>query len=423
MEQTIDVVANTASGSAARRHPRRFASGPEGALIRLQTRWPWVLAAALVGAMLGLMLTRGPVTYQTSAILQIVESSQDSGRTKQVAQTVERTVTSSTVVEDAAGARGILAADLTARMSAQWETDTDLVYVTVRGTDRQGVVNDANAVVTSLVGFYEVQTIAQIKELRSQGNKLLATGRLNNTSAEAARRSGIGSSVASQQGSASSGSTTVTLLDPAKQTAATGMSVPVAVVLGGFVGTALSGATALLLPFRRRKVRRAAEVPVLMPGVRGVSAADNGAAEVVGLFLESERSDLAVLAMEGAEDGATSFGADLVVLLEAHGVSAAVAHTPGTLNRSPPSGGTRNYSNLGEFAFLGRSARAETRRELGASALVLVTPAKSGVLSLLAGQGEVLAVVMARAGRQTVHELGGVARQLGHSDPTVVLLT
>ena len=72
---------------------------------------------------------------------------------------------------------------------------------------------------------------------------------------------------------------------------------------------------------------------------------------------------------------------------------------------------------------LGRSGRDQTRHKLSVSALVLVTTARSGSLSLLAGQSEILAVVLARSGAHSVEEVERVVEQLRHSDPTVVLVS
>ncbi|MCW2761485.1 MAG: hypothetical protein JWR85_1686 [Marmoricola sp.] len=386
-----------------------------------------MLAVAVLGALLGALMTRGLTTYETSALMQITDSSQDSARIKQVGQTVERTATSSAVVADAAEARGESTADLTARLNAQWETDTDVVAISVRGTDPQDVVEDANAVVDSLSAFYDRQTRAQIKVLSEQGNELLASGRLSNADAEAARRSGIGSALAARQANASAAATSVSLLDSATSAQSTGLSPTIAIILGAFVGVALSAAAALLLPFRRRTVRRASEVPVLLPGgVRGLEATDNGAADVAGLFLESERSDLAVVAMEGTEQAAASFGADVAALLQAHGLSTALKDategTPEAAKKSQPKGGAAT-SKLTAFKSMGRSGRAATRSELGATALVLVTTATAEPLSLLSGQGEVMAVVVARTKVHSVKELEGVVTQLRQSDPTVVLVS
>lgn len=423
MEQTIEVVPNGTGEPAGQRPTRRFAPIAEGALSKFRLRWLWILIAALLGGALSILLSAGPATYTSTATLQLNDSSGDSTRVKQIGQTVERTATSMVVINRAAKARDSDANNLAARTSALWQTDTDIVAITVSGSDPNAIVKDANAVVTSLTKFYNTQTQQQITELGNQGNALLSSGKLDDNQAETARKAGVGAAVATQQGDAAAGSTTVTRLDSANPAVATGLSLPVALVLGLFVGAVLSAALALQLPFRRRKVRRAAEVPVLLNGVRGVAQAENGAAEVAGLFLESERLDLAVVAMPGAEDSATSFGNDVMRLLRAHGVSTGLVEAtdnPGMT--SPRRDGSSIYSNLAAFHLLGQSGRSGARRELRASSLVLVATARAEALALLAGQGDVLAVVLSRSGRQRTTDLQSVLTQLRHSDPSVVLL-
>lgn len=416
----------------AERPARRFAPVTENALAKLRMRWPWLVAAALLGAAAATALSTGPPTYETTAIMQITDGSQDSNRIKQVAQTVERTATSMNVVSKAAKKRGEDAADLAARTTAQWQTDTDVIYVSVRGLEAQEVVKDANALVASLGAFYDQQARVEIKELSAQGNELLSSGRLKDAAAEQARRAGVGAALATQQGAAAAGFTTVTLLDSASTAARTGVSRPVALALGAFVGLVLSAVAAMLLPFRRRRVRSAAEVSALLHGLRGVSAEKTGPAEIAGLFLESERSDLAVIATEGTAMASRAFAADVVALLKAHGKSASVLDTlrtplgPPAMENAPArqTGATAKVAepNLSNIRFLGQSGRSETRKKDAVTALVMVTDDRPEPLSLLAGQGDVLAVLMVRARRKSTEELRGLVAPLRYSDPTVVML-
>ena len=412
------------TSTTGRSRSTSYASGSESVTTKLRMRWTWVLLAALLGAALGAAMTRGLVTYETSAVMRINDPTGDSNRIKQVGQTVERTALSSNVLSAAADERGISTAELASRTSAEWQTDTDVVDITVRGSNADGIVDDANAVVDSLSDFYDQQTEEVVRELGRQGNELLTSGRLRSEDAEAQRRAGVGASLADRQGVAAFESTTVALLDSASPATAAGMSLPVGLVLGGFVGAALSAAAALLLPVRRRRLRRASDVPALLPGVRAASDADSAAGEVAGLFIESERADLVVVAMEGAEEAAYVFGANVVALLQAHGVAAAIGDandaSPGKSPVTP--GATDSLGGRSAPHRLGRSGRDQTRGKLSVSALVLVTTDRSGSLSLLAGQSEILAVVLARSGAHAVEEVERVVDQLRHSDPTVVLV-
>lgn len=422
MEQTIEPAAQPADRSPKRRETRRLPSPREHAFVRLRMRWLWIVGAVLLGAGAGLLLSSGPASYSTSATMRLTDTIEDVNRTKQVAQTVERVATSSSVLAMAAEARGIEAAGLAPRVSAEWASDTEFIDLKVRGTDPENVVRDANAVLTAIDQFYEKQAGSRIKELGEQGNDLLTSGRLTDDAAEAARSQGVGTALAQRQEDAASGRTVVTLVDRASEATITGLSTPVAVVLGAFVGLALSAAAALLLSLRIRRVQRASDVPVLLPGVLGLSA-DNGAAEVAGRFLESEHGEVAVVAMGVSDEDALSFGADVVSMLLAHGISASVVDATTTLNTRVTNAGGATRGSLAAFRVLGRSGRAKARDRLGVTTLVMVTTATGESVSLLAGQREVLAVVLAKTGRQSVRSLEGIVRPLRQSDPILVLLS
>ncbi len=434
MDPTRDLLGSS-TGPDGGRSTTRLGSASEHTLTKLRIRWYWVFVLVLLGAAAGFLLSRGAVTYQAVAEVQVSVDTQDSNRIKQVAQTAERAASTEAVIDQAARARGTGSAQLAARMTAEWDVDTDVVNIVVRGDDPLGVVLDANAVAASLRDSYERSTKSQFQQMGAQGNELLSSGRLSDRDAEAARREGVGAAVAARQGSAAYGATTITPLDPAKSAEATSLSTPVGIVLGGFAGGALAAVAVILLPFRRFTITRASDIPALLPGVRGISSPDNGAAEIAGLFLESERADLAVVTLDNAEKAASSFAADVLALLQAHGMSAHLREADLEATATPakvpavkgdPSPGPvkrRNYGNLASFSFLGRSGRAAARKQLGADALVLVTPAGREPLAMLSGQTSVFAVVIVLAGRTQVRELQSIVRQLRHSDPTVVLVS
>ncbi|SDS59611.1 hypothetical protein SAMN04488570_2235 [Nocardioides scoriae] len=405
----------------------------ETTLNRLRLRWIWIVLVGLLGAVLAVLLSAGPATYEATGVLQISSSTTDSARVKQVAQTVERTATSSRVIDRAASARGTTEAELAPRVTALWQTDTDIVDVTVTGADEDGVVADANAVLRSLDAYYRQQTQDAVSALRQSGNELLNNGELDNPTAEEARRAGVGQALAAQQGEAASSTTAVSALADATSATTVGLSTPVSAVLGLFAGLVLSSAVALLLPFRRRAVRRASDVPLLLPGTSGVDG-KGGSAEVAGLFLESDRRDIAVVAMPGAEEAATTFGADLVALLHAHGVTASMTNLLSTDNAAigvhkrtpetvPRTAAAAPYSDLAAIRVLGHAGRHDTRARLNVATLVMVTGARSESLGLLAGQREVQAVVVTVPRGHSVNKLSGVVAQLRHAAPVVAVVS
>lgn len=426
MTQTIDAIVSGDVSEPADGPLRR--SGPPQHLARLWPRRRLVAAAMVLGALVGFALTSGPVVYESAAIVQLSESTQDSNRVKQVAQTVERTATSQPVIEGAAEERAEDPTDLARRVTALWETDTDVVTITVRGTDRGEVADDADAVVRSLQEFYDRQTRAEIEELSTQGDELLSTGRLNERSAEAARRSGVGSALAARQGDAAAGWTTVTPLGSASAAVPTGLSRAIAIALGGFVGGVVAAVGAILLPFRRRRISRAEEVPVMLPGTHGVAPGDGGASELAGLFLDSECSDLAIIGLGDVDADALYFASDVTILLRAHGKRATIMDaTDSSAAKSlepaqAPAAKDGRGSDLASYQFLGRTGRREARERHHAETLLVVTSARTETVSLLAGQAELMAVVAVRAGDRRADEVRELLDQLRPTHPIVVLL-
>src|SRR3712207_1227606 len=62
---------------------------PTPVLALLRARWPWLAAATATGILVG-ALAGGATTYTATAVLRLTDVGQDSQRTKQRAQTVER---------------------------------------------------------------------------------------------------------------------------------------------------------------------------------------------------------------------------------------------------------------------------------------------------------------------------------------------
>lgn len=450
MEQTVEQVRDAVGGRQASPGPARRRAPYVGALrlAKLGPRWPLIALAVVAGATFGLLASSGPPVYESTATVRLSVSSGDSNRVQQVAQTVEATAVSTAVLDLATQGSDTEVADLRSRTTAAWETDTDLVLVTVRGSDPDQVVAEANDVVAALGNVYDEQASAAIAELSSQGNRLLEAGQLDNEAAEQFRRQGVGSVVATEQGAAASGFTTVRSLEDAQDATVTGVSTPISMALGAFVGGTASAAAALLLPFRRRRVRTTADVALLLPGSRGIASGETGAAELVGSFLESGRTDLAIVAVgDDVVDEALYFASDLTLLLRAHGTAASImdatdvgiseqkarANSRADVRPDHPRGkpareGQRrrrratDRADLSAFQFLGRSGRDETRRRNGAASLVVVAASRPETISLLSGQTDLLTAVAVRAGNRRTAELQTLLDHLRQSDPIVVLL-
>jgi hypothetical protein len=380
----------------------------------LRLRWRWLVGAFLLG-LLGGGLTTGPIGYDATAIMEVSQTDGDSTRIKQLGQTVESTATSSVVVAEAARRRGISAADLASRLKVVWKEDSDVVNITVRGSNSRAAVLQANAVATAVGTVAARQSADQVNEISRSGDDLLTSGELANKKAEATRKTEIGSAIASQQSDAINNSTAVQLVGPARTATAAGIPRPVGAALGGFGLAALVAAFAAFLPFRRRRVRRVAELQKLLPGTR-VRPADSAAGEVAGLLAESGRRDLALVALDDTRS-AEDFGQEVMELLAFHGVPSVVSSVAEQRAPRPVTTATVESGRVP----IGPVGRREPRREPDVPVRVIVTGPDERSLSLLDGQSQVLAVVVAAAREHRIDELTRVTSRLQYADPTVIL--
>jgi hypothetical protein len=265
----------------------------------------------------------------------------------------------------------------------------------------------------------ERQSADQVNQISRAGDDLLSSGELADRKAEATRKTELGSAIATQQSDAVANSTSVQLVGPARTAKASGIPRPVGAALGGFALAALAAAFAVFVPFRRRRVRGVEELESLMPGVR-VRPAGSAAGEVAGLLSESGRRDLAVVTMDDPR-AAHEFANEVMELLAVHGVPSTISsveeqRTPRPLTTAAVVDGVR--APIGP---VGPAGRREPRREPDVPVRVMVTDPDERSLSLLDGQSQVLAVVVAAARRHRVQELQQVTSRLQYADPTVIL--
>lgn len=385
----------------------------------LRLRWRWLAAAFLLG-LLGGGLTTGPTGYDATAIMEVTSSSADSLRIKQLGQTVESTGTSSVVVAEAARRRGISPTDLASRLKIVWKEDSDVVNITVRAPSARAALLQANAVAAAIGTINERQSADQVAEISRAGDDLLRSGKLADRGAETTRKAELGSAIATQQSDAVGDSAAVQLVGPARTANASGIPRPVGAALGGFGLAALAAAFAVIIPFRRRRVRGVQELEALMPGVR-VRPAASAAGEVAGLITESGRRDLALVTLDDPRS-AHEFANEVMELLAVHGVpstmSSVDAHQP---PRPLATASIVDGSARAPMGHAGAVGRREPRREPEVPVRVMVTGPDDRALSLLDGQSQVLAVVVAEARRHQLQELRQVTSRLQYADPTVIL--
>lgn len=372
----------------------------------MRSRWVWVLAGLLAGAVLGVVAAAGGGSVARASLV-LTEPGQDSLRVKQLGQTLERVVQSSGVVAAAAQARGIDAADLGRRVSAVWEQDTDVVVVSVEAAGGSAAVADANAVVDAAVQARRDGVGALLQQLQAEGDQALASGVLGDAGAEGARRSQLGSSLAARQDAAVASAAAVTVLERAAEAEPAGLPRSVGGVLGAAGGGLLAAALAMVVPVRRRRPRSLAQLRGLAPDLRVVPVEDV-AGQLAGQLLESGRTCLAVVALPGTEKNAAALAAEVTDRLVAHGTRVAGVDTSG-------------MTLVQRQAAVSRRGRTQALASRSAERLVLVTDADPEVLGLLAGQTTLLGVVLAKPRRSAVAEVRQVAEQLALAEPTIAV--
>lgn len=389
------------SGPPVASEPPRVWVPPMAAVM---ARWPWLVAG---GVSLGLLSAIAPASglNDATATLQMTSANLDSLRAKQVGQTIERAVRSEPVIAEAARTRNISPAALAPRVKAQWVSDTDLVTISVTGADGDAAVKDANSIADAVIAVNERQSRSQLEQIQKESNRLLTSGTLSDTQAEAARRSQLGSNVGVRQDSATAASTQVALLDPAVESRPAGVSRQVRLMLGFIVGALLAAAAAILLPMNRRRVRAAVEVRALSTGLR-VKRASGAVGEMAGRMVEEGNQDLAVVALPGAGDDAVQFAESVARIVQSHGTRTTVLNAT---NRE-----------VGEV-LLTRDGRARSRKGDAADALIVVVPDDEWALRLLEGQSALRSVVVARSHRSLMGDLWRVTAALELSRPLVVV--
>ena len=370
----------------------------------LLARWRWVVVGAMA---LGLAGAIAPNSAEStaSATLQMTSANLDSLRAKQVGQTLERTVLSEVVLATAAQARGIDEPALASRVRAQWQTDTDLVTITVTGGDQQGVVQDANAVADAVIQVGEGQSSQELSDIRDASNRLLKDGALADAGAEEARRVQLGSGVASRQDSALATSTSVVILDRALEGEPAGLSRSVRFVLGVAAGSLLAAGLALVIPLSRRRARTVREAARLSENLR-VQSTDGAIGDLAGRMVESGHADLAVVALEGSDAAAQSLAHDVAQVVRSHGLKVAVLD------------GT---SEAVTETSLSRSGRHHLRGSQEADVLITVVPDQQWAVRMLAGQSGLRSAIVGQTGHTVMGDIWRVSSILELSQPTVVL--
>lgn len=372
----------------------------------ITARIPWLVVGALVGALMGAALAGASGSVATTS-LQIINGGGDSSRVKQVAQTVQRLVTSSPVIQAAAVARGTSMTDLAARVSAVWVTDSDLVTVSVAGADAPSSVEDANAVAQAVVLVNQRDVAKRLVQLRVDANRLINSETLSNAEAEAARRAQIGYALASRQDAVSADAEGIVVTDPAVSADPAGLDRKTGAAAGLFGGLLLAMLLAILVGTRALRVRSARQVRALLPDVTLGSAAH--AAELAGDVVESNASCLAIVALPGAHDAGAPFAMDVSDFVQSHGRTVTVIDT------------SLLASKEARRDVLRFDARSKARETLGTDILIVVVESRDEAFGMLVGQHSLRAAVVVRQRRTPFRALVRAISALEGAEPVVIL--
>lgn len=363
--------------------------------------------SAVVGGVLGLLLA-GSGGYQATTVLQVGTAGSDSGRVEQIAQTIQRLVTTSAVLDRGAAELGVPARALQGQVAAEWQEDTDLVIVRFTGETAEAAVEGANAVAQATVDANRAAIGRQLVELRADADALLTRETLSDSDAEAARRRELGAALASRQDAVSAGTSGVFLADPAARAHPAGLDRVTGTVAGELGGGLLGAMLAVGLGWRGVRARRVHRVSSFLPGVTAGTVAL--AADVAGRAVQEDLPCVVVVALPGTQQDSRSVAEAVARLVRGHGKQVEVVD----LINSDPAEQRRSV--------LSHETRASVRQVYGADVAVAVVMADDHQLAMIAGQSGFELVLVVQASTR----LSAVAALVARFDrvrPAVVLVS
>lgn len=365
-----------------------------------------LLICALVGAGIGWVVT-GNGGYTAQSVLEFSPPGTDSLLVKQTGQTLARNAVASDVLQAAQNGPTGASDDLAGRVTAEWQTDTKLVTITVTASTGEVAVADANAIARTMVQISESSISSRLTQARDQSNEVLNSEQLDSTDAEAARRAQLGSSLGSRQDAIASQSGELTVADPATEASVAGLSKPVGLAIGFVAGLLLGGLFSLLLGVRGLRARSARELQHLIPDA--VLSSPAHAAQLAGQIIESGRSAVAVVVTKGAEAQGAALAGDVAEFLRAHGRSVAQV---GPINKG---------DRAAALNLLRRDVRNDLPARVGADMLLAIVGEGSEASALLEGQSDLCALIVLRRRRTPISSALRVMRSYEHAEPVLVL--
>lgn len=363
-----------------------------------------LLICAVLGAVVGLVTT-GNGGYQATAALEFSATGYDSVLVKQTGQTLARTAVSSPVIQaTAASAEG----DLANRVTAEWETDTRVVNVTVTASTPEAAIADANAVAQAVVQTTEQAIQGRLTAARDGSNNLLNAQTLDSPDAESARRAQLGNSLGARQDAVSSESSALIVADPADAASVAGLTKPMGAAIGFVAGLLLGGVLCMVLGVRGLRVHSPRTLRYLIPETALSSPAE--AAQLSGQIIESGVPCVAVVSMDGAGRESVALAGDIAQFLQANGHTARQVGPITKANRAAA------------LDLLRRDIRDDPRNRAGADVLIAVVDSDSEASTLLQGQSDLRVLVVTRKRRTTISSVLRVMKAFGRAQPVLVLV-
>lgn len=365
-----------------------------------------LLICAIIGAGIGFVAT-GNGGYTAQAVLEFTPPGTDSLLVKQTGQTLARNAVANDVLQAAQVGELGASDNLSGRVTAEWQTDTKLVAVTVTAENKDAAIADVNAIAQTMVQMSESSISSRLGQARDQSNEVLNSEQLDSTDAETARKTQLGSSLGSRQDAIASQSGELTVADAATEASVAGLSKPVGAVIGLVAGLLLGGLICLLLGARGLRARSARELRHLVPDAELSSPAQ--AAQLAGQIIESGRNSVAVVITKHADGQAAALAGDVADFLRAHGKTVAQV--------GPITKGDRTSA----LSLLRRDVRGDLEGRVGYDMLVAVVAEGSEASALLEGQSNLFALIVLRRRRTPISAALRVMKSYEHAEPVLVL--
>jgi len=367
-------------------------------------RWWWLpLALSLVGGGIGYGVG-GHSPVRSVILLRVGINSQDSTLVTQAVQTARYLIDSPQVFEIAARGTGRTPADLQSRSVITPVDSSQVISVAVTAPTASEAAAMSEAVAKAAIAVSDLESQNRLNDIRARGNNLLSTEQLDDRSAEAARRSQIGQSVAASQSSviASSDRLSVLTRQPA---AATGISSPMVIsALGAFGGLLLGCAFAYMLGARRGRVRNLNEIRLAFPQIESITSDEmpNMLADTV-----EGRGSLIFMA-------STSAAAETEAVHRACGALEQAGLRPIVID-------TRQPMSVSMAAVIPRAERELLLEERRADVILLSGPATRALIRRVSNQADSSVVILIHRKITRHRELNQLVGEIGVAPAVLVL--